>query len=102
PGSSPSSPPVVLDTAGSTAPAPTAAGVAAALAPHVNAAGLGNHTGLSVVDVGSGQTLYGQGAESSMIPASVTKLVTATAVLATRGPAYRIQTRAVAGANPGE
>ena len=32
----------------------------------------------------------------------MTWLLTAAAVLATRGPAYRIPTRAVAGATPGE
>ncbi|PSK61230.1 D-alanyl-D-alanine carboxypeptidase DacB [Micromonospora sp. MH33] len=36
------------------------------------------------------------------MPASVTKLATGVAVLAARGPAYRIPTRAVAGAAPGE
>ena len=35
-------------------------------------------------------------------PASTTKLVTAATVLAARGPAYRIPTRVVAGAKPGE
>jgi D-alanyl-D-alanine carboxypeptidase/D-alanyl-D-alanine-endopeptidase (penicillin-binding protein 4) len=37
-----------------------------------------------------------------MVPASVTKLVTATTVLATRGPTYRLATAAASGPNPGD
>ncbi|GAB3951144.1 hypothetical protein GCM10027614_52670 [Micromonospora vulcania] len=57
---------------------------------------------VSVADVATGQTLYAKGADNGTVPASVTKLATAVTVLAARGPAYRIPTRAVAGAQPGE
>ncbi|MGA4687944.1 D-alanyl-D-alanine carboxypeptidase/D-alanyl-D-alanine endopeptidase, partial [Micromonospora sp. AB353] len=57
---------------------------------------------VSVADVSTGQALYGSGQDTPTVPASVTKLATGVAVLAARGPAYRIPTRAVAGANPGE
>ncbi|MDQ7906923.1 D-alanyl-D-alanine carboxypeptidase/D-alanyl-D-alanine-endopeptidase [Phytohabitans sp. ZYX-F-186] len=84
------------------APEPTAAGVKAALDPVVAAAGLGGSLNISVVDVATGDQLYARGPEVPTVPASTTKLVTAAAVLAARGPAYRIPTRVVAGANPGE
>jgi D-alanyl-D-alanine carboxypeptidase/D-alanyl-D-alanine-endopeptidase (penicillin-binding protein 4) len=101
-GSTPSAPPDVLGEATETAPIPSGPVLSTVLGPYVGAPGLGNHNAVSVVDVNSGQALYGLAADASMIPASVTKLVTATTVLATRGPAYRIETRAVAGPNPGD
>ncbi|GGM31473.1 D-alanyl-D-alanine carboxypeptidase/D-alanyl-D-alanine endopeptidase [Micromonospora yangpuensis] len=81
---------------------PTPDGVRAALAPLVGAPALGSRVNVSVTDVRTGQTLYGQGADDGTVPASVAKLVTAVTVLAARGPAYRIPTRAVAGPNEGE
>jgi D-alanyl-D-alanine carboxypeptidase/D-alanyl-D-alanine-endopeptidase (penicillin-binding protein 4) len=101
-GTPPKSPAPVLAAASAQAPTPTAAGVSATLAPLINAAGLGGHMALSVVDVASGQPLYSLSPDTQMVPASVTKLVTAAAALATRGPAYRIPTRAVAGTAPGD
>jgi D-alanyl-D-alanine carboxypeptidase/D-alanyl-D-alanine-endopeptidase (penicillin-binding protein 4) len=101
-GSTPSAPPPVLTAADGRAQAPTPDGVTAALRPLIAAAGLGTSTGISVIDLSTGQQLYGLVPDGAMIPASVTKLVTATTVLATRGPAYRIATRAVAGPNPGD
>lgn len=102
PGTTPTAPSAVLVGADGQAPAPTAQGVAAALAPLVSAPGLGPHFGVSVVDSSSGQQLFAALPEEAMVPASVTKLVTGITVLAARGPAYRIPTRVVAGANPGE
>jgi D-alanyl-D-alanine carboxypeptidase/D-alanyl-D-alanine-endopeptidase (penicillin-binding protein 4) len=84
------------------APAPTAAGVKAAIGPLVTGSGLGSRVNVSVLDVATGQALYGHNPDSPTIPASTAKLVTAVAVLAARGSAYRIPTRAVAGARPGE
>ncbi|PWR10545.1 D-alanyl-D-alanine carboxypeptidase/D-alanyl-D-alanine-endopeptidase [Micromonospora acroterricola] len=84
------------------APLPTPDGVRAALDPLVRAAALGGRVNVSVADVTSGQTLFVKGADDGTVPASVTKLATAVTVLAARGPGYRIPTRAVAGANPGE
>jgi D-alanyl-D-alanine carboxypeptidase/D-alanyl-D-alanine-endopeptidase (penicillin-binding protein 4) len=92
----------VLVASTSDAPAPTAAGVKAVLDPIVAAAGLGSSLNISVVDATSGDQLYSRGPEVPTVPASTTKLVTAAAVLAARGPAYRIPTRVVAGAKPGE
>src|SRR5581483_6754098 len=102
PGSTPSPPPAVLVGADGQAPAPTASGVAAALGPLVALPGLGSHVGVSVVDATSGQQLYGSQPDESMVPASVTKLVTGITVLAARGPTYRITTKVLAGPNPGE
>ncbi|MFU8873874.1 D-alanyl-D-alanine carboxypeptidase/D-alanyl-D-alanine-endopeptidase [Micromonospora sp. SL4-19] len=95
-------PPAVLAGADANAPLPTLEGVRAALDPLVRAAALGDRVNVSVADVATGQELYGRGQDAPTVPASVTKLATGVAVLAARGPAYRIPTRAVAGANPGE
>jgi serine-type D-Ala-D-Ala carboxypeptidase/endopeptidase (penicillin-binding protein 4) len=92
----------VLVASAADAPAPTPARVKAALDPIVAAAGLGGSVNISVVDAASGEQLYSRGPEVPTVPASTTKLVTAAAVLAARGPAYRIPTRVVAGAKPGE
>ncbi|RKN42737.1 D-alanyl-D-alanine carboxypeptidase/D-alanyl-D-alanine-endopeptidase [Micromonospora endolithica] len=92
----------VLAAADANAPLPTTAGVRAALAPLVGVSALGDRVNVSVADVATGRPLYGRGEDDGTVPASVTKLVTAVTVLAARGPGYRIPTRAVAGAAPGE
>ncbi|MGC5017533.1 D-alanyl-D-alanine carboxypeptidase/D-alanyl-D-alanine endopeptidase [Micromonospora sp. DT47] len=84
------------------APEPTPDGVRAALEPLVGAAELGSRVNLSVADVTTGKSLYARGGDDGTVPASVTKLATGVTVLEARGPGYRIPTRAVAGANPGE
>ncbi|RLP90913.1 D-alanyl-D-alanine carboxypeptidase/D-alanyl-D-alanine-endopeptidase [Micromonospora sp. BL4] len=84
------------------APLPSPDGVRAALDPLVGVADLGDRVNVSVADVTSGQTLFAKGADDGTVPASVTKLATGVTVLAARGPGYRIPTRAVAGAKPGE
>jgi D-alanyl-D-alanine carboxypeptidase/D-alanyl-D-alanine-endopeptidase (penicillin-binding protein 4) len=84
------------------APVPVPASVAKLVAPLLHGDALGTGAAVSVVDVGTGSALYSSGAATPQTPASVTKLVTATAVLATRGPGYRLETRVVAGAAPGE
>ncbi|MEV6368660.1 D-alanyl-D-alanine carboxypeptidase/D-alanyl-D-alanine-endopeptidase [Micromonospora musae] len=96
------SPSAVLAGADPNAPEPTPDGVRAALDPLVGAAVLGDRVNVSVADAVTGQSLFGRGADDGTVPASVTKLVTGVTVLAARGPGYRIPTRAVAGANPGE
>ncbi|WP_425413533.1 D-alanyl-D-alanine carboxypeptidase/D-alanyl-D-alanine endopeptidase [Micromonospora rhizosphaerae] len=95
-------PPAVLAGPDPNAPAPAPDGVRAALEPLVRAAALGERVNVSVADVSTGTALYGSGQDTPTVPASVTKLATAVTVLSARGPAYRIPTRAVAGANPGE
>lgn len=92
----------VLVAGGENAPAPTPDGVQSVLDPLVAAAPLGARVHVSVVDVATQQPLYVRGPDEPTVPASTTKLVTAATVLAARGPAYRIVTRVVAGANPGE
>jgi serine-type D-Ala-D-Ala carboxypeptidase/endopeptidase (penicillin-binding protein 4) len=92
----------VLAGASSDAPMPTAAGIKSAIDPLVTGSVLGSRVNVSVVDVATGKSLYGHGQDNPTLPASTNKLTTAAAVLATRGPDYRIPTRAVAGGSPGE
>ncbi|MFI5932451.1 D-alanyl-D-alanine carboxypeptidase/D-alanyl-D-alanine-endopeptidase [Actinoplanes sp. NPDC051494] len=54
-----------------------------------------------MVDAATGDSLYAKNADLMTTPASTTKVLTAATVLAARGPAYRLVTRAVAGAEPG-
>ncbi len=79
------------------APAARAAAVAAALRAPSTAAGLGGRLRGEVIDVAAGTTVYGSGADAPAAPASTAKLLTAAAVLTTRGPDYRIPTSVVAG-----
>src|SRR5690606_20900417 len=78
---------------------PSRAGLDATLAPLFADAGLGPSVAGSVVDAQTGQLLWDRRGDAAMTPASTAKLLTAAAALATRGPNYRIPTRAVAGAN---
>jgi serine-type D-Ala-D-Ala carboxypeptidase/endopeptidase (penicillin-binding protein 4) len=100
----PSDPPPspVLAGASTDAPVPTVAGIKSAVDPLVTGTVLGSRVHVSVVDVATGKSLYGRGEDTGTLPASTNKLTTAAAVLATRGPNYRIPTWAVAGRNPGE
>ena len=91
----------VLPVVAGDAPVPTADALTRTLAEPLSDPALG-HASVAVTDVGTGQRLYDKAADTPSLPASTTKLLTATAVLAARGPAYRLTTRAVAGANPGE
>jgi D-alanyl-D-alanine carboxypeptidase/D-alanyl-D-alanine-endopeptidase (penicillin-binding protein 4) len=93
-------PVLVAATDGGTAPNP--AKVKAVLDPLVGSSALGTKVHVAVLDVASEQILYSRDADTMTTPASTTKLLTAAAVLAARGPAYRLSTRAVAGAQPGE
>jgi D-alanyl-D-alanine carboxypeptidase/D-alanyl-D-alanine-endopeptidase (penicillin-binding protein 4) len=92
----------VLAAADDSGTAPTAAGVRAAITPLLEAGPLGPRVNVSIADAATGESLFAQNADTMTTPASTTKLVTAAAVLAARGPAYRLATRAVAGAQPGE
>lgn len=91
----------VLDPA-SGAPVPVPAAVARLVAPLLRSGDLGTGVGASVLDAATGQPLYDAAASTPEVPASVAKLATATAVLAVRGPGYRIPTKVVAGPAPGE
>lgn len=92
----------VLAAAGQDGQAPTAAGVSAAISSLVKAAALGADVNVSVLDGPTGEVLFEQDADVPTTPASTTKVLTAATVLASRGTAYRLSTRAVAGAEPGE
>ncbi|MEV0716207.1 D-alanyl-D-alanine carboxypeptidase/D-alanyl-D-alanine-endopeptidase [Asanoa sp. NPDC050611] len=92
----------VLAALNGTAPMPDKAGLTKALGKLVTDGGIGGRTSVVVRDVASGNVLYANGGEIPTVPASTMKLVTAATVLSTRGPAYRIPTRVVAGPGPGE
>lgn len=92
----------VLSALGTSAPMPTKAGLSAALAGVVNDKRLGPHVSIAVRDLATGTLLYGQDASSPTVPASSMKLATAAALLSLRGTDYRITTRVVTGAHPGE
>jgi D-alanyl-D-alanine carboxypeptidase/D-alanyl-D-alanine-endopeptidase (penicillin-binding protein 4) len=92
----------VLAAAGAAAVAPSVAGVQKAIGPLVTAPALGPRVRVSVADAVTGAKLFARDADTMTTPASTTKLVTAATVLAARGPAYRLTTRAVAGDEPGE
>lgn len=84
-----------------TAPVPTASGLAAALAPVVDAAELGSFTG-SVADAQTGQVLWSSTPDTPMTPASTTKVLTAAAAMEALSPEHRITTRVVKGQADGE
>jgi D-alanyl-D-alanine carboxypeptidase/D-alanyl-D-alanine-endopeptidase (penicillin-binding protein 4) len=92
----------VLQGIGDTAPVPTAAGLDAALGGLFGTADLGSLAVGSVMDAETGQLLWQHNGTAAVSPASTAKLITAAAVLSTRGPDYRIATKAVAGPNPGD
>jgi D-alanyl-D-alanine carboxypeptidase/D-alanyl-D-alanine-endopeptidase (penicillin-binding protein 4) len=101
PAPEPTPPPVLVAAeGGGTAPSP--AGVKAAIDSLITAPGLGTQVNAAVMDVASGTMLYERNPDTMTTPASTTKLLTAATVLAARGPAYRLTTRAVAGSRPGE
>jgi serine-type D-Ala-D-Ala carboxypeptidase/endopeptidase (penicillin-binding protein 4) len=94
-------PPEGLDLAAGTVAPPVAgtspggtldpAAVRAAVAPYVGLASLGRHVDVAVSALGSDQVVYRSGA-GAITPASTTKLLTATAALATLGPMTRFRT----------
>jgi D-alanyl-D-alanine carboxypeptidase/D-alanyl-D-alanine-endopeptidase (penicillin-binding protein 4) len=95
-------PSAVLAADDGAGPAPTPAALARELAPLLADRRLGTSVSASVVDAETGDVLLDRRAGVSVAPASTTKIVTATAVLAAVGPGRRLATRAVAGAAPGD
>lgn len=83
------------------APMPTPAGLAAALAPGLASPDLGTFTGV-VSDAATGAVLWSQGPDAPMVPASTTKVLTATAALLALSPEHRVATRVVRGETPGQ
>lgn len=92
----------VLGELSDQAQAPTPAAVRAALAPLLAAPTLGPRVSAYVADARSGEVLAAVAAERPMVPASVTKLLTAAAVLSTVGGRTRLPTRVVQGSAPDE
>ncbi|MDI6104990.1 D-alanyl-D-alanine carboxypeptidase/D-alanyl-D-alanine-endopeptidase [Actinoplanes sp. NEAU-A12] len=92
----------VLLAAEAAGAAPDPAAVREALDPLVNASALGSSVHVSVLDVASDTVLYERAPGTMTTPASTTKVLTAATVLAARGAAYRLETRVVAGSEPGE
>jgi serine-type D-Ala-D-Ala carboxypeptidase/endopeptidase (penicillin-binding protein 4) len=84
------------------APAPSRDALAARIGGLLHDNRLGKHVTASVVDVVTGESIFDDGGGAPAVPASTTKLATGAAVLVSRGPDYRIPTRAVAGSEPGE
>ncbi|NJC83801.1 D-alanyl-D-alanine carboxypeptidase/D-alanyl-D-alanine-endopeptidase [Planosporangium mesophilum] len=95
-------PPAVLAAVGTSAPAPTAAGLAARLGPLLSDPALGGSTLAAVADATTGERLLNRNSGAAAAPASTLKLLTAVSVLHARGATYRLTTRVVSGANPGE
>ncbi|MEV0647887.1 D-alanyl-D-alanine carboxypeptidase/D-alanyl-D-alanine-endopeptidase [Phytomonospora sp. NPDC050363] len=92
--------PVLPGPAGTEGPAPEA--VAALLDPLMSYPGLRGDLGVAVHDAATGELLYERNNTQPLIPGSTNKVAVAAALLATRGPDYRIPTRVVAGAEPGQ
>ncbi|KOS57425.1 D-alanyl-D-alanine carboxypeptidase/D-alanyl-D-alanine endopeptidase [Rhodococcus rhodochrous] len=83
------------------APAPAGPALAAALAPALGNAGLGNFTG-SITDAATGTVLWSKDPARPMIPASTTKVLTAAAALLALPAEHRVTTKVVEGSRPGE
>jgi D-alanyl-D-alanine carboxypeptidase/D-alanyl-D-alanine-endopeptidase (penicillin-binding protein 4) len=96
------SPATVLAPDDDAGPAPSGGALARDLAVLLADPRLGTPVSASVVDAETGDVLLDRRAGVAVAPASTTKIVTAAAVLAAVGPQKRLDTRAVAGAAPGE
>ncbi len=84
------------------APEPTAAGLLAALTAGLGDPRLGGRPALAVVDAETGALLLDERGADLLIPASTSKIVTATAALTALDPLARPSTRVLAGAVPGQ
>jgi serine-type D-Ala-D-Ala carboxypeptidase/endopeptidase (penicillin-binding protein 4) len=93
--------PVLGDDVG-TAAVPSPAGVARVLGPQLADPRLGGRVGAQVLDVTTGAVLLDRGGATAATPASVSKLLTAAALLSVRDADDRLTTRLVAGAKPGQ
>ncbi|MGX2996470.1 D-alanyl-D-alanine carboxypeptidase/D-alanyl-D-alanine endopeptidase [Streptomyces sp. JNUCC 64] len=97
PGKAPHAP-AVLDALGTTGTAkapPRGAALGERLGPLVAEAPPGTRTGVSVVDVATGERLWGHDPGKALTPASTTKVATAVAALTAPGPGHQITTRTV-------
>ncbi|QGK71967.1 D-alanyl-D-alanine carboxypeptidase/D-alanyl-D-alanine-endopeptidase [Allosaccharopolyspora coralli] len=85
---------------GSSAPAPTPSGTESALAQAASNPALGTLGGV-VVDTRSGERLWASQPGTPLVPASTTKVVTASAALLALDPQHRFTTKVVQGESPG-
>jgi D-alanyl-D-alanine carboxypeptidase/D-alanyl-D-alanine-endopeptidase (penicillin-binding protein 4) len=90
-----------LQAPGTDAPAPTKAGVEAALAGPTSAGELGTLTGV-VYDPMSKETLWENNPTTPLVPASTGKLLTSAAALLSLDHTSQLTTRVVQGEQPGE
>ncbi|MFI8093070.1 D-alanyl-D-alanine carboxypeptidase/D-alanyl-D-alanine-endopeptidase [Streptomyces sp. NPDC086080] len=74
--------------------APAAKTLAGVLDPLLKIPALGSRSA-AVVDVATGQRLYGTGSADALVPASTTKIATAVAALSAMGADHRLTTRVV-------
>lgn len=88
-------PPPALSALSTTAPLPDPSVLGPRLDAPVAAAGAVMNG--VVLDATTRRALWGSGADTPAVPASTTKLTTATAVLASAGPDLRLATRAMSG-----
>ncbi|MER6673879.1 D-alanyl-D-alanine carboxypeptidase/D-alanyl-D-alanine-endopeptidase [Streptomyces sp. NPDC000983] len=76
--------------------------LAGVLDPLLDAPGLGARRAAAVVDVTTGERLYGAGDGTALTPASTTKIATAAAALSALGPDHRLTTRTALEPGTGE
>jgi len=76
-------------------PGPDAQALADTLDPLLEDPALGARRSAAVVDIATGERLYGTAADEPLIPASTTKIATAVAALSALGADHRLTTRAV-------
>ncbi|MGW0139674.1 D-alanyl-D-alanine carboxypeptidase/D-alanyl-D-alanine endopeptidase [Streptomyces calvus] len=81
-------------TATTTRSAPGGKALAGVLDPLLRSPALGRRSA-AVVDVATGDRLYGTGSANALTPASTIKIATAVAALSAMGPDHRLTTRAV-------
>ncbi len=96
----PSAAPVLTGLGGATAAvgtkksAPGGQALSDVLGPLLDAPELGGSRAAAVVDVATGERLYGSDSGKALTPASTTKIATAVAALSALGPDHRLTTRA--------
>ncbi|MFS8198974.1 D-alanyl-D-alanine carboxypeptidase/D-alanyl-D-alanine-endopeptidase (plasmid) [Streptomyces sp. CWNU-52B] len=84
-----------LGRAKGSVPAPGEGALADVLGPLLADPALGSDRTGAVVDMTTGERLFGRGADDPLTPASTTKIATAVAALGAAGPDHRITTRTV-------
>ncbi|MBD0424458.1 D-alanyl-D-alanine carboxypeptidase/D-alanyl-D-alanine-endopeptidase [Streptomyces sp. TRM S81-3] len=89
-------------TSGAVKAAPSGRNAADVLDPLLKDPALGSRHAASVVDLTTGERLYGTGVGVPLVPASTTKIATAVAALTALGPDHRLTTRAVLEPGTGE